>query len=152
MRQYIPEKMRHYIPEKGMEPDIFSDLENIKAGILCELDGVEAIYLFGSLAQGNYDASSDYDIAVIVKRDPEAYIRKISAIRYSLLGKTRRSVDIIILDHEDLAVASPIVYEIRQHNRLLFGRDVLMQLPGTSGEVRPIVMDGATIGYHVGSR
>lgn len=135
-----------------MDQDTVTDLEEIKAGILYELDGVEAIYLFGSLAHGSYDASSDYDIAVIVKRNPDSYIRKISDIRYALLGKIRRAVDIIILDREDLTVASPIVYEIVQHHRLLFGKDILMQLPGTSGNVRPIVMDGATIGYHVGSR
>jgi predicted nucleotidyltransferase len=140
-------------PEMDMEPDTLCDLEYIKASILYELEGVEAIYLFGSVAQGrNPDASSDYDIAVIVKRNPDANIQKISAIRYALLGKIKRPIDIIILDYEDLAVASPIVYEIVQHNRLIFGRDLLMQLPGsTLKEVHPIVMDGATIGYHVGS-
>jgi predicted nucleotidyltransferase len=135
----------------NMEKTLFLDLEYIKASILYELEGVEAIYLFGSVAQGNFGASSDYDIAVVVKRNPQAYIQKISDIRYTLLGKISRPVDIIILDHEDLAVASPIVYEIMQHNRLILGRDVLMQLPGTVRNVHPIVMDGATIGYHVGS-
>jgi predicted nucleotidyltransferase len=135
-----------------MEPDTLYDLEYIKAGILYELEGVEAIYLFGSVAQGNPGASSDYDIAVVVKKNPDAYIQKISDIRYALLGKIKRPIDIIILDHEDLAVASPIVYEIVQHNQLIFGRDLLMQLPGsTLNDVHPIVMDGATIGYHVGS-
>ncbi|MDD5024780.1 MAG: nucleotidyltransferase domain-containing protein, partial [Methanoregula sp.] len=114
-----------------MEQDTVTDLEEIKASILCELDGVEAIYLFGSVARGHPGASSDYDIAVVVKKNPDTYIQKISDIRYTLLGKIRRPVDIIILDHEDLAVASPIAYEIMQHNRLLFGRDILMQLPGT---------------------
>jgi predicted nucleotidyltransferase len=134
-----------------MEPDTLCDLEYIKASILYELEGVEAIYLFGSVAQGNPGTSSDYDIAVVVKRTPDAYIQKISDIRYALLGKIKRSIDIIILDYEDLAVASPIVYEIVQHNRLIFGRDLLMQLPGsTLKDVHPIVMDGATIGYHVG--
>jgi predicted nucleotidyltransferase len=134
-----------------MEPDTLCDLEYIKASILYELEGVEAIYLFGSVAQGNPGASSDYDIAVVVKRTPDAYIQKISDIRYALLGKIKRSIDIIILDYEDLTVASPIVYEIVQHNRLIFGRDLLMQLPGsTLKDVHPIVMDGATIGYHVG--
>jgi predicted nucleotidyltransferase len=137
--------------ERDMEQDTVTDLEEIKASILCELDGVEAIYLFGSVARGHPGASSDYDIAVVVKKNPDTYIQKISDIRYTLLGKIRRPVDIIILDHEDLAVASPIAYEIMQHNRLLFGRDILMQLPGTLRNVRPIVMDGATIGYHVGS-
>ena len=63
---------------------LFLDLEYIKASILYELEGVEAIYLFGSVAQGNFGASSDYDIAVVVKRNPDAYIQKISDIRYAL--------------------------------------------------------------------
>ena len=130
---------------------LFLDLEFIKASILSELEGVEAIYLFGSVAQGNFGTSSDYDIAVVVKRNPNAYIQKISNIRYALLGKIRRPVDIIILDYEDLAVASPIVYEIVQHNQLIFGRDILMQLPGTLRNVHPIVWMARTIGYHVGS-
>ena len=61
-----------------MEPDILCDLNSIKAIILNELEGVDAIYLFGSVAQGSPDASSDYDIAVIVERNPDAYIQKIS--------------------------------------------------------------------------
>ena len=134
-----------------MEPGTRRDLEYIKASILYELEGVEAIYLFGSVAQGRSGASSDYDIAVIVKRNPDSYIQKISNIRFALLGTIKRPVDIIILDHEDLMVASPIVYEIVHNNRLIFGRDILMQFPGTIRNVHPIVMDGATIGYHVRS-
>jgi len=135
-----------------LDSDTLCDLEHIRASILRELEGVEAIYLFGSVAQGNPDASSDYDIAVVMRKIPPGYIQKISAIRYALMGMIGRSIDIIILDYEDLTVASPIVYEIVQHNRLVFGRDILMQLPtGIVKGVQPIVMDGTTIGYHVGS-
>lgn len=129
--------------------DITGDLEQIRTIIIRELKDVESIYLFGSLVKGDFDESSDYDIAVIVKRSPDAYIGKISAIRYALLGKTGRPVDIIILDYPDLGVASPIVYEILQHNRLLFGRDILPLISRDIKRVSPIVMDGATIGYHV---
>lgn len=132
-----------------MDPDTQNDLEEIKASVLRELDGIDAIYLFGSIARGTAGASSDYDIAVILQRCPTDYIRKISAIRYALLGTIRRPLDLILLDYEDLATPSPIVYEIGKVNRLLFGRDVLVQVPGTGRNVRPIIRDGATIGYHV---
>lgn len=132
-----------------MNTDSAGDLEHIRTIIIRELEDIESIYLFGSLVKGNFDESSDYDIAVVVKRSPDAYIRKISAIRYALLGKTSRPVDIIILDHADLKVASPIVYEILQHNRLLFGRDILPLITHDVKMVSPIVMDGATVGYHV---
>lgn len=131
------------------DTDSAGDLERIRTIIIRELENVESIYLFGSLVKGNFDESSDYDIAVVVKRSPDAYIGKISAIRYALLGKTGRPVDIIILDYEDLGVASPILYEILQHNRLLFGRDILPRIAHEVKMVHPIVMDGATVGYHV---
>ena len=132
-----------------MDPDTREDLGMIKARIVRELDGIDAIYLFGSIARETPDASSDYDVAVILRTCPPDYIRKISLIRYALLGKIRRPLDLILLDYEDLATPSPIVYEIGKVNRLLFGRDVLAQLPGTGRSVRPIIRDGATIGYHV---
>jgi predicted nucleotidyltransferase len=135
-----------------MKQDALTDLEEIKARVLCRLEGVEAIYLFGSVAQGNSGVLSDYDIAVIVKRNPDAYIQKISDVRYALLGKIGRPVDIIILDHEDLATASPIAYEIMQHHRLIFGEDILKEhMAYTIKNVHPIVIDDATVGYHVGS-
>lgn len=129
--------------------DSTGDLEQIRTIIIRELGDIESIYLFGSLVKGNIDESSDYDIAVVMKNSPDAYIGKISAIRYALLGKTSRPVDIIILDYADLKVASPIVYEILQHNRLLFGRDILPLITRDVKMVHPIVMDGATVGYHV---
>lgn len=126
-----------------------SDLETITAAVLREIEGVEAVCLFGSLARGDAGTASDYDIAVIVGAVPEAYTESVAAVRYALLGKTGRSVDLIILDHEDLKSDSPIVYEILQHHRLIFGKDVLSKAGLEERKVRPIVMDGATIGYHV---
>ncbi|KUG15595.1 hypothetical protein ASZ90_014742 [hydrocarbon metagenome] len=107
------------------------------------------MYLFGSLARGTSDPSSDYDIAVIVKEVPAAYIATISTIRYALLGKTRRPVDISILDAGDLDAVSPLVFEILRHNRLLHGRDVLSRISRDVPRVHPIIMDEATVGYHV---
>lgn len=138
-----------YSADAKRTPDSARDLEQIRTCILRELEGVESIYLFGSLVKGNSDESSDYDIAVVVRRSPDAYIGKISALRYALLGKTGRPVDIIILDHDDLTVASPIVYEILQHNRLLFGREILPLVTRDVKRIHPIVRDGATVGYHV---
>lgn len=146
--------MPHIRPGKhnaGSDTDTESadDLARIRDAIIRELEDVVSIYLFGSLARGTSDPSSDYDIVVIVKEVPGAYIGTISAIRYSLLGKTRRPVDIIILDAEDLDTVSPLIFEILQHNRLLHGRDVLSRISRDVPRVHPIIMDGATVGYHV---
>lgn len=80
---------------------------------------------------------------------PEAYIESVAAVRHALLGKTGRSVDLIILGHDELKSDSPILYEISKHHRLIHGRDVLSRAVPDGRNVRPIVMDSATIGYHV---
>jgi len=125
------------------------DLQTITAAVLQGIEDVEAIYLFGSLARGDADTGSDYDIAAVVRKVPGAYTESVAAVRYALLGRTQRPVDLIILDHDDLKSDSPILYEISRHHRLIHGRDVLSEAATGGRNVRPIVMDGATVGYHV---
>ncbi len=74
-----------------------SDLKKIINAILKELSGIEAIYLFGSIAKGEENEKSDYDIAVIVREYPEKDLDKISRIRYSLLGKIKRPLRYCLL-------------------------------------------------------
>ena len=132
-----------------MDSDDAKDLERIKTCILGKLDGVEAIYLFGSRVKGDFVETSDYDIAIVVPRNPYNYIEKVAQIRYALLGKIKKPIDLIILDHNDFGFASPIIFEILQHNRLIFGEDILLRSAYIAKTVRPIVEDNATIGYHV---
>ncbi len=66
------------------------DLIKTVNAILKEISGIEAIYLFGSIAKGKENEKSDYDIAVIVREYPEKDMDKIARIRYSLLGKVKR--------------------------------------------------------------
>ena len=132
-----------------MDSDDAEDLERIKTCILGKLDGVEAIYLFGSRVKGDFVETSDYDIAIVVPRNPYNYIEKVAQIRYVLLGKIKKPIDLIILDHNDFGFASPIIFEILQHNRLIFGEDILLSSAYIAKTVRPIVEDNATIGYHV---
>jgi len=132
-----------------MDSDDAEDLERIKTCILGKLDGVEAIYLFGSRVKGDFVETSDYDIAIVVPQNPYNYIEKVAQIRYALLGKIKKPIDLIILDHNDFGFASPIIFEILQHNRLIFGEDILLSSAYIAKTVRPIVEDNATIGYHV---
>lgn len=132
-----------------MNSDSLDDIERIKTSVFGELDDVEAIYLFGSTAKGDFVETSDYDLAIVVHQSPYNYIEKIARIRYTLLGKVSRPLDIIILDHDDFDFASPVIFEILQHNRLIFGRDILPRLAHNAKNVRPIVEGNVTIGYHV---
>src|SRR3990172_3345681 len=79
-----------------------SDLKKIVNAILKEISGIEAIYLFGSIAKGKENERSDYDIAVILKEYPEKDMDIISRIRYSLLEKIKRTLEILLIGMDDL--------------------------------------------------
>ena len=74
-----------------MDTEKKRDLKKIVNATLKEINSIEAIYLFGSIAKGEENEKSDYDIAVIVREYPEKDLDKISRIRYSLLGKIKRA-------------------------------------------------------------
>ncbi len=126
-----------------------SDLKKIVNAVLKELSSVEAIYLFGSIAKGKENERSDYDIAVIVKDYPEKDMDIISRIRYSLLGKIKRPLEILLIGMDDLEYSSPFLYEIYHASRLLYGTDVLLRCKNVVENIRPIIAEGNTIGYHV---
>ena len=59
----------------------------------------ERIYLFGSLARGDGDADSDYDLLIIVPNDalPE---RRRSRLAYEALRGTGTPVDALVCSHD----------------------------------------------------
>lgn len=126
-----------------------SDLKKIVNAILKEINGIEAIYLFGSIAKGKEDERSDYDIAVIVKEYPEKDMDIIARIRYSLLGKIKRPLEILLIGMDDLEYSSPFLYEIYHASRLLYGTDILIRRENVVKNIRPIIAEGNTVGYHV---
>ena len=58
----------------------------------------ESIYLFGSVARGDADADSDYDLLIIVPDDapPE---RRRSRLAYQVLRGTGTAVDALVCTH-----------------------------------------------------
>ncbi len=125
------------------------DLKKIVNAILKEISGVEAIYLFGSIAKGKENERSDYDIAVILREYPEKDMDIIARIRYSLLGKIKRPIEILLIGMDDLEYSSPFLYEIYHASRLLYGTDVLSRCENIVKNIRPIIAEGNKIGYHV---
>ncbi len=125
------------------------DLEKIVNSILNEINGIEAIYLFGSIAKGKENERSDYDIAVIVREYPEKDMDIIARIRYSLLGKIKRPLEILLIGMDDLEYSSPFLYEIYHASRLLYGTDVLLRCKNVVENIKPIIAEGNTVGYHV---
>jgi len=126
-----------------------TDLEKIVNATLKEISSVESIYLFGSIAKGKENEKSDYDIAVIVREYPENDLDKIARIRYSLLGKIKRPLEILLIGMDDLEYPSPFLYEIYHASRLLYGTDILIRCKNIVENIRPIIAEGNKVGYHV---
>ncbi len=72
--------------------DIIEDIELAKSIILAA--GAHEIYIFGSLASGEYDADSDIDIAITGLEK-----KKFFQVYGELLTRLKRSVDIVGLDY-----------------------------------------------------
>jgi predicted nucleotidyltransferase len=125
------------------------DLKKIVNAILNEISSIEAIYLFGSIVKGKENEGSDYDIAVILREYPEKDMDIISRIRYFLLGKIKRPLEILLIGLDDLEYSSPFLYEIYHSSRLLYGTDILIRCENVVKNIRPINAEGNITGYHV---
>jgi predicted nucleotidyltransferase len=134
---------------KHREDATKQDLKTIVDCVLKNVAGVEAIYLFGSLAKGTENAESDYDVVAFVSKHPESDIKIISNVRYYLLDKLSRPLDFIIIETEDLAYPSVILYNICRDRKLLYGHDILKEYERVAESMKPIIIKGATIGYYV---
>lgn len=123
------------------------DLILIKDTILKNLVGVEAIYLFGSVARGTRNAGSDYDLVTFVQKAPEDKIDLIANIKHDLSDRIKRSIDFFILNLGDLKFASPFLYEVYHNNILLYGNNVISVCEDRVKDIRPLIIDGEKIGY-----
>jgi len=73
-----------------------TEINEIVTSILSSVPALE-IYLFGSFAKGNEREDSDYDFYVIIPDD--IGMRELEAdfaIRMGLIGKQKRSIDMIV--------------------------------------------------------
>lgn len=126
-----------------------NDLKKIVDMILKETDSVIAIYLFGSMARGTQDELSDYDIAIVTERYPKKDVDTIARIKFSLLSKVKRPIEIVFMDLKDLTYSSPVLYEVYHNHKLIYGHDIILNYTDSIKNVKPIVKDGKTIGYYV---
>jgi predicted nucleotidyltransferase len=127
-----------------------TDIDTIVAEINRNMDDVVAVYLFGSMARGDYTPGSDYDIAVIVKKYPLNDLELVTDIKYSLVDAIKRPIDIVILDTKDLDHPSIFLYELYHNHKKIYGKaDVLKKSRLAVRSVKPILEDGKPVGYHV---
>lgn len=125
------------------------DLDTIVDRILKNVASVEAVYLFGSLARGTENAESDYDVVAFVSKPPVNETETIHNVRYPLLDKLSRPLDFIVIEVDDLAYPSVILYNICRDRKLLFGRDILKDYERIASSMKPVIVNGATVGYYV---
>ena len=74
----------------------YSEIDDIVKSILSSVPALE-IYLFGSFAKGDERNDSDYDFYVVIP--DESGMRELEAnraIRKSLRGKQKRSIDMLV--------------------------------------------------------
>ncbi len=132
-----------------MDPATQEDLVKIKEAILKELKDVEAIYLFGSVAKGTQKETSDYDIAIFVKKQPKNKLDVLTNIRIGLNKKISRPIEPFILSLDELNYPSPFLYEIYMNHYLLFGKNLIEKCKDTIKNIKPIIRNGVKIGYYV---
>jgi predicted nucleotidyltransferase len=96
-----------------LEPD---EIEGI-VDFLDDRLGVDAVWVFGSVATGDVRQTSDVDLAGLFRRTPSAM--ELIETREELAHRVGRDVDLVDLDH-----ASPILaMQVLRHGRLLVDRD-----------------------------
>jgi uncharacterized protein len=83
-------------------PDLTPDDERKIAGILSAFDGVDAVYLFGSVAEGRARPGSDVDIAIVPENHAaiEARLDMLTALAREGFDR----VDLVFLEGSDLVL------------------------------------------------
>jgi predicted nucleotidyltransferase len=94
------------------------NLENLISDLCSREPAVVAAYIFGSVAKGKSGASSDVDVAVLLK---ETRLQDFSLPSFmSLIEKsTGTRADVVVLNRADEIVKC----EVRRSGRLIFERD-----------------------------
>jgi len=72
--------------------EILEIVENVKTSV-----PIVAVYVFGSVAKGEATENSDYDFYVVIPDNINMREREANwAIRESLIGKQKRSIDMLV--------------------------------------------------------
>lgn len=124
------------------------DLGLIKKIIQKELeDNVVSVILFGSAAK-SFKKANDYDILVITKNYPKDDFSLAWKIKYQLLGKITKPIDLIFQEIKDLDYPSPLFYEARS-GKLVYGKNLFNKIKENSESISPIIQRGVKIGWQI---
>ncbi|MEM2282710.1 MAG: HEPN domain-containing protein [Candidatus Hadarchaeales archaeon] len=96
-------------------------IRRIRAGFGNRITG---IYLYGSMAKGKAEVSSDIDVLLVYKDiDRTELLDKLSDLTFDLACKHGEVIEPIILPHDEfrrLVGRSPFLWEVLEHGRTIF--------------------------------
>ena len=96
------------------------DLSNI-VDVVSRIRGVIGVFLFGSLARGDYDEFSDYDLLVLFQ-DKALMWQNWDAL-FQATGNLKMNLHVIPETWEELKAANPVfLEELSRHGKVLFAR------------------------------
>jgi predicted nucleotidyltransferase len=100
-----------------MQPPLIYD--KIRNVILKEIQGVMAIYLFGSRADGTFNPDSDFDLGILLPPDKPINDLALFNLQQDLSSALNHDVDLICLNHATLIMQ----FQITSKGILIFEKD-----------------------------
>lgn|SRR3989344_972262 len=107
-----------------------------------------SILLFGSAVASN-ELARDYDLLIVTRKLPPHDWILAGKIKFNLLGKVDKPLDIVFMEERDLGYTSPFVYEVGQKSKVLYGKDITPQLRKASQKVSVFMKRGALLGWQI---
>ena len=97
-----------------------SELSNV-VNVVSKIRGVVGLFLFGSLARGDYDEYSDYDLLVIFE-DKASMWQNWDEL-FQAVGNLKMNLHMIPETLEELKAANPVfLEELFKHGKILFAK------------------------------
>ena len=107
----------------NLEKEHMLDLSKI-VDVLSKIHGVVGVILFGSLARGDYDEYSDYDLLVLFEN--KALLWKNWDELFQAVGNLKMNLHVVPETVEELNKANPVfLEELFNHGKVLFARTPL---------------------------
>jgi len=107
-----------------------------------------SIILFGS-AVDSVEKANDYDFLIVTKKRIQLDWIIAGTIKYNLIGRVKKPVDIIFLEESDLKYGSPFLYEVGRKFKLISGKDISMQFKTINIGINPLMEGGCQVGWQV---
>jgi|SRR3989344_8740366 len=107
-----------------------------------------SVILFGS-SVNSAKTAKDYDILIITKKLPKKEWVLAGKIKANLLDKVTKPIDIIFLEEKDLDYSNPLLYEVVQKHKLLYGKNVISKIKIITNNIHVLFEGGVKVGWQI---